>query len=494
MDNDSARVGPGDPRFGTLTRGFNQRWIADPSYVQLCSSPRDVVEGVDAAVAAGLRTTLRGGGHCYENFVYGNDRGVILDLTPMNGVYRDSKTGWYVIEAGATLFDAYTQLYRQHGVTIPGGSCYSVGAAGHISGGGYGLLSRKHGLTIDHLTAIEVVHVDAGGKAHLDLFDDREDPDSLLWGYSGGGGGNFGVITRYFFADPPAAPSNAWLLSLAWNWSDFTPDSFRTFLQSYGGYFVERKDPGDPSGGLFALLHLTCAPQTQITLTVQLVEDDPAPLEGFVAAVRPTGLDIHPARHPVGYVGVPPPSLDAQLMPWLFVTQTLDGTGPPQRGKYKSAYMIGNFTDHECAVVWESLRESGFSNRQSLLQVDSYGCQVNAVAPGATAIPQRSSAMKLQYQTYWQGQDGDQRNLDWIRKFYDQMYGPAGPVPDGRLDGCYVNYPDVDLRDWQYLYYKENYPRLQRVKQAWDPLNVFNHAQSVELPKDSEPQPAGSAS
>lgn len=489
-----ARVGPENPRFGTLTRGFNQRWIADPSYVHLCSSPQDVVDGVTAALEQRLRLTLRGGGHCYENFVYSNNGGVVLDLTPMNGVYLDPDTGWYVIEAGATLFDAYTQLYRQHGVTIPGGSCYSVGAAGHITGGGYGLLSRKHGLTVDHLTAVEVVHVDGNGGVNLGVFTDGDDPASLLWGYRGGGGGNFGVVTKFFFADPPQAPSNAWLYSVAWSWSDLNQDTFQAFLQSYGRYFVDHSEPGDPSAGVFALLHLTSAPQPQIALTVQQVDDDPGPLHELIAAISPAGADPHPVRHPVGYLGTPPASLDAQQMPWLFVTQTLDGTGAPRRGKYKSAYMIGNFTDHECAVIWQSLRESGFSNTQALLQVDSYGCQVNAVAPGATPIPQRSSAMKLQYQTYWQSEDGDDENLAWIRTFYDQMYGSAGPVPDGRLDGCYVNYPDVDLKNWQYLYYKQNYPRLQRVKQAWDPLDVFNHAQSVELPIVAEPQSGGPVS
>jgi FAD/FMN-containing dehydrogenase len=90
--------------------------------------------------------------------------------------------------------------------------------------------------------------------------------------------------------------------------------------------------------------------------------------------------------------------------------------------------------------------------------------------------------MKLQYQTYWAHEDGDEANLRWIRDFYSAMYGADGPVPDGRLDGCYVNYPDVDLSHWQTLYYKENYPKLQQVKKRWDPLDIFNHAQSIELP------------
>jgi FAD/FMN-containing dehydrogenase len=90
--------------------------------------------------------------------------------------------------------------------------------------------------------------------------------------------------------------------------------------------------------------------------------------------------------------------------------------------------------------------------------------------------------MKLQYQTYWTDPAQDDDNLSWIRDFYTAMYGPDGPVPDAIMDGCYVNYPDVDLVDWQHLYYKDNYPRLQQAKQSWDPGNVFNHQQSIELP------------
>jgi hypothetical protein len=117
-----------------------------------------------------------------------------------------------------------------------------------------------------------------------------------------------------------------------------------------------------------------------------------------------------------------------------------------------------------------------------LLQVDGYGGQVNAVDPAATAVAQRSSIMKLQYQTYWTDPAEDEANLEWIRGFYTAMYGDAGPMPDALMDGCYVNYPDADLEDWPLLYYKENYGRLQQVKARWDPLNVFTHRQSIKLP------------
>ena len=123
-------------------------------------------------------------------------------------------------------------------------------------------------------------------------------------------------------------------------------------------------------------------------------------------------------------------------------------------------------------------------NPQAVLGIDGYGCQINAVDPAATAVPQRSSILKLQYQTYWTDPADDDVNLEWIRSFYTAMYGEQGPMPDGTVDGCYVNYPDADLIDWSTLYYKESYARLQQVKARWDPLNVFNYSQSIRLPGD----------
>jgi hypothetical protein len=129
--------------------------------------------------------------------------------------------------------------------------------------------------------------------------------------------------------------------------------------------------------------------------------------------------------------------------------------------------------------MWKFLSDD-FDNPQALLQVDSYGCRINAIPSKATAVPQRSSILKLQYQTYWTTEAETEKNLRWINDFYVAMYGPDGPRPDDTMDGCYVNYPDMDLKDWEYLYYLENYPRLQAVKAEWDSHNVFHHGQSVK--------------
>jgi FAD/FMN-containing dehydrogenase len=492
MSDESAfpgeRVGHDDPRYPTLVRGFNRRWVGNPRHVELCGDPEQVRAAVQRAVDEGLRITVQGGGHCYEDFAVGNDGGVILNLSAMNDVYRDAKTGWYCIEGGATLWDAYTRLYRLYGVTIPGGSCYAVGAGGHIIGGGYGLLSRLHGLTVDVLHGVEVVVVDASGIAEVrTVTRDCEDPDEqlLMWGHLGGGGGNFGVVTKYWFRDPPRAPSEAYLLNLAWNWSDLDETRFAALVGNYGEFLVANSEVGSPFAGLFALLHLSQRAAGQIGLTVQYVGDEPWRLDEFADAM---GADLPAAtwqRVPLGYHSLPKPSTTVQRMPWLYATQTLNGIGPNRRGKYKSAYMKQPFPARQVEAMWNALSRPEHPNSQALLQVDSYGCEVNAVASDATAVPQRSSVMKLQYQTYWVDPAQDDENLAWIRAFYEDMYGPAGPVPDEVMDGCYVNYPDVDLEDWQELYYQDGYRKLMEVKRRWDPHNVFHHRQSVQLPNEA---------
>lgn len=478
-------IGRDDPRWDTLRRGFNLRWVADPDRIEVCADTAQVVDAVQRAFDEEKRITVRSGGHCYEDFVCDNEDGVIVDLSSMNGVYRNPDTGLYCVEGGGTNWDVYVRLYKDYGVTLPAGSCYSVGAGGHFTGGGYGLLSRRDGLTVDYLHAVEVVRVDAGGRAEvLTVARDAEDPDEreMLWAHLGGGGGNFGIVTKFWFKDPPEAPSEAYLLNLAWPWEKLTEAEFRRLLENYGGFLEEHSGVGSEWSGLFSLLHLNQngGPGAQIVLTAQYVGPKPDLLSEFGARVGDGVQPPEPQLRPCGYHHMIAQGTEPVPIPWLFATQTLNGSGPNRRGKYKSAYMLRAFPDKQIEALWKNLKKPSFKNPNALVQVDSYGCQVNAVEWDECAIPQRSSVMKLQYQIYWTDASQDQENVDWLRQIYGDVYGPRGPYPDDTMDGAYVNYPDVDLEDWQYLYYKENYPRLRRAKKLWDPHDVFHHAQSIE--------------
>jgi FAD/FMN-containing dehydrogenase len=481
---DGAIVGRDDPRYETLRRGFNLRWVGDPRWIVLPANGEDVRAAVQHAVSSGLRPTMRSGGHCYEDFAVANHGGLLVDMAAMNRIYRDpARAGAFCVEAGASQWAMIWSLYKEHDRAVPGGSCYSVGAGGHICGGGYGLLSRLHGLTIDWLDAVEIVTVGADGIARLVVAEKEGPAADLLWACRGGGGGNFGIITRYWFGDLPRAPGEAHLVNLAWDWASLTEQALGEIVGRFGAFFAANSAPGSPYAGLFALLHLTHKSAGQVTLTAQYVGDAPGRLDDFIREMSGAGIpEPVGQRAPVGLNFFPHPTTEVQRLPWLYATQSLDGSGPNRRGKYKSAYMNRPFPEAQIATMWQFLTADGFDNSQALLQVDSYGCAINAVAPEESAVPQRRSIMKLQYQTYWTDPADTDKNLAWIRGFYEAMYGARGPVPDGIMDGCYVNYPDVDLEGWQHLYYQANYPRLQRVKAAWDPRDVFNHKQSIALP------------
>ena len=115
------RVGPDDPRYVAMSMGFNQRWRGTPAAIDLVQSTDEVVRSVQDAVDRGRRVTVRGGGHCYEDFVAANDGGVIIDLGGMQRVGREPD-GTFVLEGGCTNWNVYEQLYKAYDVTLPGGS------------------------------------------------------------------------------------------------------------------------------------------------------------------------------------------------------------------------------------------------------------------------------------------------------------------------------------------------------------------------------------
>ncbi|NYH52893.1 hypothetical protein HNR06_002482 [Nocardiopsis arvandica] len=504
-------IAPSDKRYPALNRGFNQRWIARPDYVRLVGSPEGAARALSEAVNQApehperTRITVRSGGHCYEDFVCGDDVRVILDVSPMCGIYHDPSLEAYCVEAGATNWHVYSHLYPLSGRALPGGSCYSVGTGGHITGGGFGLLSRQCGLTVDYLYAVEVAVVRPDRTVELVLAT-RDDPDpdrrELLWAHTGGGGGNFGVVARFWFRDLPEPPSNVLLTGRSWKWSDFTKDDFADLVTAYGEYFRDHQDPEEPSGKLFAMLKLNHVSNGEIGLVAQVDADDTGggrAMKEFLDAVD--GRIAPESGQMSAPMGEHPPvqgMLEPRHLPWLTATQALNGSGENRCGKYKSAYLRRPFSRAQIEAMWAYLGKEHYTdyvNKEALIQVDSYGGAINRPFR-ETAVPQRDSVLKLQFQVYWKRVEKESdvdTHIKWIRDIYRKTFASTGGVPviGDATDGCYINYPDADLGDtswnhsgerWSKLYYKDAYPRLQRVKKRWDPLNVFRHRQSVEPP------------
>ena len=503
-----------DARFATLKRGHNPRWPAADaetvSRIELCETTAGLADSLQRIVSAGLRPTVRSGGHCYEDFVCNNPDGVLLDLSLLTDTDATGSGHKYRISAGSQLGEVYTHLYKRYGLTLPAGSCYTVGAGGHISGGGYGVLSRLHGLTVDWLSAVDILTVDASGKVVMRRADRTHEPD-LFRACRGAGGGNFGIITSYYFDKLPPAPQEVMLANLSFPWDGMTPERFETILTTYG-HFQETRAKDPDTWGLHTFLGLTHNSSNQILISTQFCNpdgtcNDPRVLNQFLDLFQPCNPTTGPAaaeharaaanlsghHQAMAHMACSSPHTVTRT-PWLDATIS-GGIGTGHRAKYKSSNMKRNFSPAEVRRLYKYLTTDipGLDLQGSILAVDSYGGAINRPEMIAgTAVPQRSTIMKLQFQSYWQNPEDDAARLRWMSEFYTDLYsGPeahpsykGAPYNNANYEGCYINYPDKDMlayAHWPQLYYGDDdlYPFLQSVKRRYDPNNIFHHAMSI---------------
>ncbi|QMU71485.1 FAD-binding oxidoreductase [Streptacidiphilus sp. P02-A3a] len=491
-------VRPADTRYQSLLRGDNFRFVGRPDEVRVLGSTGQVVRAVADAVRSGRRPAARSGGHCFEDFTANPSVRMLLDLSPMDAVGYDPGLRAFSVQPGATLGHVYRTLFKGWGVTVPAGGCPGVGAGGHFVGGGYGPLSRRYGSLVDHLHGVEVVVVDRDGSVRaVRATREPDDPNhDLWWAHTGGGGGNFGVVTRYWLrapdatgADParllPAAPRELLECLVGWSWdARMTERVFTTLLRNFGVWHERNSAPDSPYLGLYAILVPAHRSAGGFRMTVQIDAGLPGAdrmVTEFVAAVT-------------AGTGVTPSLEGRRTFPWLHPT-TWPGSGEngdvvTRRYKEKAGYLRRSFTDGQLAAIYRNLTNRTGGPTGGMLLV-GYGGRVGTVPPEATAIAQRDAVMKAVFHTTWADESDDAANLAWIREFYREVYRDTGgvPVPGEVSDGSYINYPDADLADpawntsgtpWHTLYYKQNYPRLQRIKAHWDPRGVFRHALAIE--------------
>ncbi|WP_239396334.1 FAD-binding oxidoreductase [Frankia sp. CiP3] len=499
-----ANITPDDSRYqDLLLRGYNRRGTFHPDSFRVVRSTAQVVQAVNDAVRTGKQIAVRSGGHCLELIVDIPEVKVVIDFTEMRAVDFDPARNAFVVEAGATLGEVYRRLDYGWGVTLPGGVCPTVGAGGHIIGGGFGVLSRQYGLISDHLHAVEVVVVGADRVARAVVATrEANDPNNgLWWAHTGGGGGNFGVVTRFWLRSPgskgtdptrllPRVPGGVQVGRAVWNWSDLTKDAFIQIARNFGTWMEQNSSPTSPGRALHANLAASRIEAGKVTVVGQVdptVAGNGAILDGFLNAVG---------------AGVPitPQIVRTAQLPWLSTTikvpdsaVALGVQGPP-RWKSNVSVLRKRYTDQQIATAYDYQTRSGYRNTASTFALTSYGGQINALATGDTATPHRAAIMFAAVSTVWDDPATDDANLTWARTFFRDLYAATGGVPvlDEQTDGCPINWPNVDLlgAPWNTspvsahtLFHGSNYSRLQQIKKKWDPRNIFRHPLSVELPR-----------
>ncbi|WP_300598384.1 FAD-binding oxidoreductase [Niabella sp.] len=486
-----------DVRFPDLNvKRFNKRFMGQPECFYLPESTADVVAAVQDAIDTQKRIVVRSGGYCLEGFVSDPAVQIVIDMSLMKAIAYDTEKSAFVVEAGATVGETYKRLFLGWGVVLPAGEHPNIGIGGHILGGAFGFLCREYGLGADHLYAIELVTVDASGKAQS-VIATREETDpnrELWWAHTGGGGGNFGVVTRYWFrtlgrdgTDPatalPEAPATITTFRVSWNWSDISEMQFSQLVQNFGAWAEINSAPESSYRQLFSLLFLNHR-------NLGKLEMKGVCTAGTTAAAL---IEAHLAST-IGPLGIAY-SQEIEETAWLeFALNPFPELFQPGydkvKAKIKDAFLRRSFTDDQIRTIYKYLTSTDPVGGG--MGMATYGGQVNAVLPGATASAQRDCILDIACNTGWADPQGEATSVNWVRNFYKELFAATGgvPVPNEQAGGCMINHPDTDLADpewnnsgvpWQTLYYRDNYPRLQQVKRKWDPGNVFHHALSIGL-------------
>jgi aclacinomycin oxidase len=491
------RIGSDDPRYqAVLEKQFNKRFRARPDYVRVTATREQVIAAVDDAVRDERRLVVTSGGHCLEGFVSDPEVRVIVDVSPMKRIYYDAKMRAIAVECGATVGETFRALFENWGVVVPLGEYPEIGMGGHVVGGAFGFLCRQLGLAADYLYAVEVVTVDADGRASTVLATrEPTDPNhELWWAHTGGGGGNFGVVTTYWFRAPgasgddpvrllPRAPTSITTFKVEWSWSDVDRSSFERLLENHGLWSEQHSNGDSPNATLWTLLELHRKQFGKIVV------------RGLSTASVGTEKQVDDYLAALGGGFAAPANKEMARMSWLeFALNPFpDLFAMPAGGvssKVKDALLTKRLSDRQVAVAYDYLTSADYDVMGGMLGFATYGGRVNDVPPDATASPQRNAIFDMACNTGWLDSGDEEENLRWARAFYRDLFAETGgvPVPGDAYDGCLINHPDTDVADlalntsgvsWHSLYYQSNYPRLQRVKARWDPRNVFRHALSI---------------
>jgi FAD/FMN-containing dehydrogenase len=437
---DGEVVVPGSAGYESARKPFFARLHDSyPAAVVFCSNPADVVQALRFAVHSGMRPVARSGGHCFAGRSTG--AGIVIDVSRMRSV--DVANGLATVGAGAKLGDIYNALDGV-GVTIPGGSCPSVGIAGLTLGGGLGILGRKLGLTSDSLEAVEIVLGD-GRIVECDADHESE----LFWALRGGGAGGFGVVTRLRFRTHRALPATSFRLG----WSHHHAAELITAWQRWAPLAPDE---------LYAALLLSAAGDA-LTVTVRGSDfgdeaDARARLDDFVDAC-----------------GVEPATEIRTRMPFRETARFWAGDEAEQQALrsahlfVKSEFFRQPLPPEAIAALLANFTSARVAGEERELDFTPWGGAYNRAAANATAFPHRAELFSLKH-TVAVAPDRASSGQSSARQWLKQSWTSVHPWGTGRV---FPNFPDPTLDDPGRAYYADNYERLLRIKTRYDPDAVF---------------------
>ena len=441
---DGRLITAGQPGWDDTVLIWNAMWAARPALVVQPRSARDVATTISFARDLGLLTSIKGGGHNIAGTAIA-DGGLMIDMSAMRDVVVEPDARRVHVAGGCLLgdVDAATQPY---GLATVMGLVSEVGVAGLTLGGGFGNLCRRFGWAVDNLESVEIVTADG----QIRVASERENPD-LFWAIRGGGG-NFGVVTRFTFRLHKVGPS---VLGGLMVWGiDRADDVYGAYLE------VAERAPRELMTGLIN----TTAPSAPFV---------PVEWHGKpIIAVLVCHSGSNPERDiaPLRRLADPVADLVTEL-PYVAQQQLLDEMEPKGFNQYwKTEYLPAISGDYLHMALDAAMRKRSPFSYTITLQL---GGAIADRDPGDGAVGNRDAAFIGGVAAMWEDVGFDTEHVGWAR----QTWGRIKPYSTG---GNYVNFQMPDEGNSRTVAaYGANYDRLRQVKDACDPHNFFRTNRNI---------------
>jgi FAD/FMN-containing dehydrogenase len=444
MDTDKLRsrfagklILPGHPDYELARRVFNGAIDKRPGAIAQCASVSDIKRALEFAINQSISFTVRGGGHSAAGFST-IDGGLLIDLSQLRSVFVDPGKRIASAEPGATWFD-FDRETQAFGLATTGGIISNTGIAGLTLGGGLGWLMGKHGLACDNLVRAYVLLPDGNAV----VASENDDVD-LLWALRGGGG-NFGIVTRFEYLLHPVGPVVAGSLY-------FPPEESASALRKYR--------------------ELTGAPPDDITFDFVLATNKAgekyAVIDGCWSGPVAEGekywlkqiSDLTPHRHKV---------TTYQYCEWQ---QYLDDDLRRGRRSYWKGLYLAELNDEVIEVICRHFDIC--PSRYTFLTFDHLHGAVRTPSPQSTAFSFRHRTHLFLINTNWEHPEEDEKNIRWANALYAELE-ETQREPEG-----YVNYLSSEgAPRIRKSFSNENYTKLRTLKGRYDPLNHFKHNQNI---------------
>lgn len=430
----------GDPGYERARKNWDPHTDRFPKVFVFAQQTKDVANAISWARHNKVPIRPRSGRHALETNLSQVNGGIVIDVSEMKKIKLNKKSGTVVAETGNRVGRIVDTLAKQ-GFMAPFGDSPTVGIGGITPGGGIGPLQRTIGLISDNLLELEMV--DAKGRV---IRANKKQNSDLLWATRGGGGGNFGVYTKYKFK-VRRAPAMATVFRITWPWAQFEKvvKKWQVWAPNASTKLGSELSVGPKKGGNVSMLGLYLGSKSE--------------------ALRQLA--------PILSVGTPTQKT-IEYLPYTQVTKFMLAPDPVLKQRFSNQFSSGfgrrPFPEKAFKAMREFLEKAEGGTPAGFYFLN-WGGAVSRIAPQATAFYWRKADYYVEWNSSWVKPSHAARNIALTRSTRKKL--------DPYIVGSYINVPDQGIKCSGPVYYGKNYARLRKVKAKYDPQNVFNNPQSI---------------